>query len=188
MILTVNQLEEAAPYLHYKRIELLLPSFNATCKKYEIINPYRIAHFLTQLLVETNYFRIIQEPGTGAEYENNVGLGNVYNGDGRRFIGRGYLKLVGRKDYQDYKDFSGTDVIAYPYIVTTPKVAMDIAGWIWSKKGLNIAADLDGLDPITRVLKGDYIQIRERQEVLLKVKRAIGISDTDDFFGKSNVK
>ena len=176
MILTVNQLEEAAPYVDYRRIELLLPSLNATLKKYELVNPYRIAHFITQLLVETNYFRLIQEVGTGKEYEGDINLGNVQQGDGRKYIGRGYLKLVGRKAYEEYKKASGVDVITYPHYVTTPRVAMDIAGWIWANKKLNEGADLDDLEGVTIALKGVAVQIRERQEVLKRVKKALQIS------------
>lgn len=175
MILTVNQLEEAAPYVDYRRLELILPNFNATCKKYDINNPFRVAHFLTQILIESNYFRIIQEPGSGREYEGIAGLGNTEHGDGWRFMGRGYLKLIGRKDYQAYKNFSQIDVINYPHYVTTPKVAMDIAGWLWSKLNLNEAADHDQLMAITLSLKGGYIQIREREEILKRVKKSMGI-------------
>lgn len=173
MILTLNQLEEAAPYIHFKRLELILPNFNRACEKYSINNNYRVAHFLTQVLVESNYFRIIQEPGQGKEYENDQALGNTELGDGRRFIGRGYIKILGRKEYQEYKDFSKVDVITYPHFVTTPKVAMDIAGWIWMKKGLNEVADNDALMIITKALKGDYLIIREREEVLKKIRKAL---------------
>lgn len=175
MILTVNQLEEAAPYVDYRRLELILPNFNAACKKYDINNPYRVAHFLTQILIESNYFRIIQEPGNGREYEGISGLGNNQPGDGRKYMGRGYLKLIGRKDYKAYTQFSKVDVLKYPHYVTTPKIAMDIAGWLWSKFNLNEAADHDQLMAITLALKGGYIQIREREDILKKVKKAMGI-------------
>ena len=173
MFLTVNQLEEAAPYLDYRRIELLLPSFNATCKKYNIDNPYRIAHFLTQLLIESNYFRIIQEPGKGLEYEGVTALGNVTPGDGRKYIGRGYLRIVGKTAYEEYKKFSSVDVVNYPHYVSTPKVAMDIAGWIWSRLELNEAADRDAIMLITQVLKGSYVFLREREDLLKRIKKAV---------------
>jgi putative chitinase len=52
---------------------------------------------------------------------------------------------------------------------------MDIAGWIWDKKNLNDAADGDDILEITRALKGDYLIIREREEILKRVKKAIQI-------------
>lgn len=175
MILTLNQLEDIAPYIDYRRLELILPNFNATCKKYDINNAQRIAHFLTQILVESNFFKIMQEPGNGIEYENIEGLGNTEKGDGRKFIGRGYLKLIGKKQYQEYKTYSKIDVVNYPHYVTTPKVAMDIAGWLWNRLLLNEAADHDQIMAITLSLKGGYIQIREREEIYKKIKKVIGI-------------
>lgn len=174
MILTVNQLEEIIPHLGYRRIELLLPTFNVTCKKYDISNPYRVAHFLTQVLVESNFFRLIQEPGSGAEYEGI--LGNTERGDGRKYIGRGYIKILGKRAYQEYQKVSNLDVVNYPHYATTPRVAMDIAGWVWSRLNLNEAADHDAIMAITQSLKGAYIHLREREEVLKRVKKVIGIS------------
>src|SRR5687767_7035415 len=146
MLLTVNQLEEASPYTGIKRIELILPNLNYTLGKYQINTNLRIAHFLSQIVVESNYFRYIQELESGERYEGSESLGNLQKGDGRRFVGRGYLKIVGRKAYEEYKKTSGVDVISYPHYVTTPRVAMDIAGWIWSSKLLNTLADKNSIE------------------------------------------
>lgn len=175
MLLTLNQLEEASPYTGYKRIELILPNLNRTLEKYNINTNNRIAHFLTQVLVESNFFRYIQDIESGARFEGSKELGNTEKGDGRRFVGRGYIKLVGREEYKNYKEFSGIDVITYPHVVTTPKIAMDIAGWLWTKKSLNIPADRDSLEEVTKLLVGDYLIMREREEALKKVKKAIGL-------------
>lgn len=175
MLLTLNQLEEASPYTGPKRLELILPNLLYTLNKYDINSNLKVAHFLTQLIVQSNYFRYIQELGSGIEYDGELSLGNTEKGDGRKFIGRGYFKIIGRDQYLEYKKHSGIDVISYPHYVTTPKVAMDISGWLWSKKLLNIPAEQDNLESITKLLTGDYLIIRERQEVLKKVKKALGL-------------
>lgn len=175
MILTLNQLEAACPYTHYKRLELLLPSLNATLERYEIKTPLRVAHFLAQMFVESNYLRVVQEPGIGLLYEGSIELGNTQPGDGRRYIGRGYLQIRGRKQYKEYKKFSKIDILMYPHYVTTPKVAMDVAGWLWQEKKLNLLADQDDLEGITKLLTGAYVLLREREEALKKVKKAIGL-------------
>lgn len=175
MLLTVNQLEEASPYTGPKRTELILPNLNRTLEKYGINTNKRISHFLTQVLIESNYFRYIQELENGSRYEGIEELGNTEKGDGRKFVGRGYIKLIGREAYKNYKEFSGIDVVSYPHIITTPKIAMDIAGWIWTKKLLNIPADRDSLEEVTKLLVGDYLILRERQEALSRIKKAIGL-------------
>lgn len=176
MLLTLTQFERIVPYTPYKRLELILPNLNQTMKKYGIVTDLRVTHFLTQLIIESNYFKLIQEPGTGKEYENDAGLGNTSLGDGRRFISRGYIKILGKKAYSEYKEFSKVDIIGYPYYSTIPRVAMDISGWLWDKLGLNALADTDNLEEITKAIKGDYLIIRERQEVLKRTKAVLGIS------------
>lgn len=175
MLLTLNQLEEACPYIGPKRAELILPNLNNTLVKYSINTDLRIAHFLAQVVIESNYFRYIQELESGNRYEGNSSLGNLFKGDGRRFIGRGYIKLLGRTSYEEYKNFSKVDVVGYPHYVTTPRIAMDIAGWIWDRKQLNILADQDSIEDITKVLTGGYLVLREREEALKKIRKALGL-------------
>lgn len=173
MLLTLNQLERASPYTGIKRLELILPNLNQTLEKFDITNNLRIAHFLTQVIIESNYFRYIQELENGLRYEGNESLGNTQKGDGRKYVGRGYLKLTGRAQYEAYAKNSNIDVITYPHFVTTPRVAMDIAGWIWKNKMLNVPADRNSIEEITKILTGGYLIIREREEVLKKVWNAI---------------
>lgn len=173
MILTLNQLENIAPYVHYKRLELILPNLNTTLKKYNINTDLRIAHFLAQVITESNHFRYIQEMGTGEDYEGSLELGNVERGDGRRYIGRGYIKLIGRRYYTQYKNESNIDVVLYPHYVTTPKVAADVSGWVWNHRRLNLLADMDDLPGITKVLTGSYTHLREREDVLFRAKKQL---------------
>jgi len=175
MILTLNQLEEACPYTHYKRLELLLPCINDTLKKYQIDTNLRVSHFLAQVFVESNYLRIVQEPGAGLAYEGSIELGNSRPGDGRRYIGRGYLQIRGRKQYKEYKKASNVDVLMYPHYITTPKVAVDVAGWIWNEDKLNILADQNDLGGITKILTGGYIQVREREDAFNRARKAVGV-------------
>jgi len=175
MLLTLNQLEKACPYTHYKRLELLLPSINECLQKYEINTDLRISHFLGQVFVESNYLRIVQELGTGFQYEGSIELGNSRVGDGRRYIGRGYMQIRGRKNYKEYSKDSKIDVLMYPHYLTVPKVAIDVAGWIWSKNKLNLLADQNDLEGITKLLTGGYIQLRERENAFIKVFNAITV-------------
>ena len=52
---------------------------------------------------------------------------------------------------------------------------MDIAGWIWMKKGLNEASDEDMLPLITKALTGDYLILREREDILMRVKKSLQV-------------
>lgn len=159
------------PYVHYKRLELILPHLNQTLRKYNIDTPNRIAHFLTQLLIESNYFRTIQDV---AITESDQELGNITREDRRKYIGRGYIKLRGRAQYELYSLSSKIDVLRYPHYVTTPKVAMDISGWIWDTRLLNVLSDKGDIEGITKILTGGYILLREREEILLRLTKILG--------------
>lgn len=176
MILTLNQLEEISPYTNYKRLELILPNLNSTLIKYQIWTSLRISHFLTQLIIESNYFRYIQDFSSGMDLEGSIELGNTRVGDGRRFVGRGYIKIRGRKEYKEYKKSSDIDILAYPHFVTTPKTAIDVSGWVWDKKKLNILADQDDLSGITKLITGAYINMKEREELFKRVEKVIKLN------------
>ncbi len=61
------------------------------------------------------------------KYEGNVAtLGNTQPGDGYLFRGRGYVQLTGRRNYQDWTDRLGIDLITDPDRATEPEIAAQI--------------------------------------------------------------
>ncbi|MBY0485942.1 MAG: hypothetical protein K2P85_01925 [Flavobacteriaceae bacterium] len=89
-------------------------------------------------------------------------LGNINPGDGWKFRGRGLIQLTGRALYQQYKDFSGLDVIANPDLVGQFAIALDVAGWYWSKSKLNSLADGNNITSITKKINGGMTNFKER--------------------------
>lgn len=55
------------------------------------------------------------------------GLGNTQEGDGGKFIGRGYIQLTGRSNYARYGTMIGQDLIGNPQLLNSPDIAAEVA-------------------------------------------------------------
>jgi predicted chitinase len=73
-------------------------------------------------------------------YEGRKDLGNTVMGDGKRFMGRGYVQITGRRNYQKASLLTGRDLIATPDLALDPAIAAKIIvhgmvnGWFTGKK------------------------------------------------------
>ena len=93
-------------------------------------DPRKLAYILATAHHETGGFRYSREiwGPTAAQnrYEGRADLGNVQAGDGKRFMGRGFVQLTGRRNYQDWSKRTGLDLLKEPDLVTQPAVAARI--------------------------------------------------------------
>lgn len=142
-----------------------------------IDTPLRQAHFLAQIAHETGELRWLEEIADGRNYEGRRDLGNVREGDGRRFKGRGLIQLTGRANYEAFSIFlDNIDVLATPSIVATdPDLSTQAATWFWRERRLNTLADADNLEGITRRINGGLNGLADRREALERAKRALGV-------------
>lgn len=158
-----------------KFIILNIYYFLQTFRKYNINTPLRIAHFLAQITHETGNFKWMTELG-GRSYFKKYDiqgnpkkakeLGNIFKGDGYKFRARGFIHLTGRANYQEYKDYSGIDVITNPALAARIDIALDIAGWYWQKNNINPYCDIDDVLTVTKKVNGGTNQIAERKAYL----------------------
>jgi predicted chitinase len=142
------------------------------CRKYGIVTPMRIGHFLSQIFRETGLLQWVEEGATGEEYEGNTDLGNTMPGDGVRFKGRGLIQVTGRTNYEKYSDYRGmsdnTSFLIEPnnqLIAKNQYNCADAAGIFWASRyiggglmNINCLAD-HGIDEqflrrITKMVNG----------------------------------
>jgi len=120
-----------------------------TAAKFNITNPLRLAHFLSQCGHESGGFKAVSEnlnysakglvgtfgkyfnSTTAAQYERKPEMiasrvygGRMGNGDeaskeGYKFRGRGYIQLTGKSNYTNFAKFIGEDTISNPDLVAT---------------------------------------------------------------------
>ena len=60
------------------------------------------------------------------EYEGRSDLGNTQPGDGVRFKGRGYVQITGRRNYEDWSNRLGVDLVGNPELAENPDIAAQI--------------------------------------------------------------
>lgn len=107
-------------------------------------------------------------------YGFRADLGNVQPGDGAKFIGRGYIQLTGRFNAKACGDDIGRDLTAEPEWLATVEGAAASAGWYWHHRNLNVLADRDDVEAITRAINGGTVGLTERQVLVARAKAIFG--------------
>lgn len=160
---------EAAP----ERIERYFPALQETLRRYDIGSPLRQCHFLAQIGHESGELRYTEEIASGEAYEGRTDLGNTETGDGVRFKGRGLIQLTGRANYQAYGETIGRDLCTsgnWAAVAEDAALCVDVAGWFWSRRALNLLADEDNVHRITRRINGGLNGLEDRQAKLVRAK------------------
>ena len=176
---------------------------NQVFVKYDINTPKRQAAFIGQCAVESANFTRLQENlnysaqrltqvwpsrfpniSMAEPYANNPEkladfvyagrMGNLQDGDGWKFHGRGLIQLTGRENYANCGSGIGVDLIDNPDLLLTPKYAVLSAGWFWNKKGLNALADTQEYGAMTRRINGGLTGLDERIAKITKALQVLG--------------
>ena len=91
------------------RIEAILDGFNT----YSVSLEQR-AYILATAFHESDQFRTMTEYASGEAYEGRAALGNTQKGDGKKFKGRGFVQITGRRNYSDWAVRLGAPLLKEP--------------------------------------------------------------------------
>lgn len=133
------------------------------------------AHFMAQCGHESGGFRYMEEIASGAAYEGRKDLGNVFEGDGKRYKGRGPIQLTGRANYRRVGRKIGLDLENNPTLVSDPSIGMWCALEFWDEKGLTPLAKADEITKITKLINGGTTGLDDRKARLAQMKKVMGI-------------
>ena len=106
-------------------------------------------------------------------------MGNVQEGDGWRFRGRGLKQLTGRDNYTRFGatiDMTAEEAAEY---VATPAGAIESACWFWNANNLNDIADTDNVVRMTKKINGGNIGLEDRQRRYKHAMQVLGM-DADE--------
>jgi len=161
-MITTAIIKKICPYAKLVNINNFVPYLNELMPKYEIDTVIRIRHFISQLAHESGSFNYVEEIASGKAYEFRKSLGNINEGDGVKFKGRGLIQITGRNNYKKLSEDIGVDFISNPELLKTPKYAVESACWYWKKANLNSSADIDDIKGVTKKINGGYNGLQNR--------------------------
>jgi len=176
---------------------------NQVFVKYDIGTPKRQAAFIGQCSVESANFTRLQEnlnysaerltqvwpsrfpsvsiaqpyahnPKALANFVYAGRLGNLQDGDGWMYIGRGLIQITGRENYANCGSGIGVDIIDNPELLLTPRYAALSAGWYWNRKQLNLLADSGDIETMTKRINGGLTELDERIFKITEALRVLG--------------
>ena len=165
------------------RVDAFLPYINGYAEVFHIDNPKRMAHFLAQIAHESRELRYTKELGNKNYFHKyDVGklkniLGNLKDGDGYKYRGRGLIHITGRANYQAFQNSKQVtdDIMEHPEILEQPRYATKSAMWWWWKHGLNEKADSDSFTVITKTINGGTYGLESRRNYLKRAKAALKV-------------
>jgi putative chitinase len=101
-------------------------------------------------------------------------MGNVNEGDGWLFRGRGLKQLTGRENYTRFGNSINISAEEAAIYVATPKGAVESACWFWDANKLNTIADTDDVVKMTKKINGGNIGLADRQQRYAKAMQVFG--------------
>jgi predicted chitinase len=140
--------------------------------------PLRAAHFIAQLAHESDRFRALEEYASGADYEGRADLGNIEQGDGVRYKGRGVIQLTGRANYAEAGAYLGLSLEGQPGLAALPGVAYQTAALYWLSRNINADADADDIRAVTRAINGGTNGLKDRKHHLRRAKEVLRVNIT----------
>lgn len=151
--------------------------------RFGIDTPLRQAHWLAQIAHESGRFRYVREIWGPTDAQRRyeppstlaAKLGNTQPGDGKKFMGRGFIQVTGRANYQHAsRDLFGSDsLLSKPEsLELNPALS---AGWYWSIRKINRHADRDDLIAVTKAINGGTNGLADRKDCLAVAKKAMGL-------------
>lgn len=119
------------------RIEALLIEM----QRVKMVTPEQGAYILATAHWETDRLNAMEEYASGEAYEGRADLGNTKPGDGKRYKGRGFPMLTGRRNYQMASEMTGRDLIENPALASDPDlsamvIVLGMMGGLFTKRGL----------------------------------------------------
>ena len=101
-------------------------------------------------------------------------LGNVKDGDGWLFSGKGLKQVTGRANTTAFGKTVGMTAEDAAEYLLTKKGALESALWFWGSRNLNEVADTGDVVKLTKIINGGDIGLADRQARYSRAMAALG--------------
>jgi putative chitinase len=101
-------------------------------------------------------------------------LGNLKDGDGWLFSGKGLKQVTGRANTTAFGKTVGMTAEEAAAYLLTKKGALESALWFWNSRNLNEVADTGDVTRLTKIINGGDIGLADRQARYAKAMAALG--------------
>jgi hypothetical protein len=146
------------PYGPIDNVRANWPLVEAALDKREVYSPFSAVAAISTIAVETGRFYPVRERGGPTYltnlYENRADLGNVNQGDGVKFCGRGFIQITGRVNYEHFGAEIGRDLVASPDLALKPDVASDVLALYFHERKIHDYADQQNWEMVRRRVNG----------------------------------
>jgi hypothetical protein len=136
-----------------------LPGILEALQEYDILDKQVLTGILATVRVETGGFKPVHEWGGEKywqRYEGRKALGNVHQGDGVKYHGRGFIQVTGRANYRTYGDRLGVDLESNPDLAMDPKISAKILACYFKDRGVATAARAGDWRRVRKLVNGGY--------------------------------
>ena len=185
MSLNEQQLQRIMPNAR-RQAGVFVSVLNAAMTHRQINTPKRQAAFLAQVGHESGQLQYVRELGGDqylAKYDTGnlaVNLGNTpqADGDGQRYRGRGLIQITGHNNYLrcSLALFGDERLLRTPELLEQPQWAAESAAWFWWVRDLNILADRDDFEAITRKINGGLNGLADRLHLWERARAVLCVS------------
>lgn len=183
---------------------LYTPHLNQKMVKWGIDTKARVAMFLAQIGHESNRLRSVVEnlnysskalrstwpsrytkeladlhhrkPEVIANHVYGGRMGNVREGDGWKYRGRGLIQLTGYDNYKAFEITTGIPATVRPDLLERPEHAVEAACWYWKENNLNRWTDREDLVGVTRAINGGLNGLKDREALFKKASSVLSWS------------
>lgn len=106
-------------------------------------------------------------------------LGNVQEGDGWLFRGKGLKQVTGRANHAAFGKLIGMTAEQVAGYLLTKEGALKSALWFWDSRGLNAVADTGDIAKLTKIINGGDIGLDDRRTRYLRAINILAMKPGD---------